>query len=39
MMRAPDPDGEAARRRLFARVMVVLLGLLAPAYVVPMVVR
>ena len=36
----PDDDRDAARRKLFGRAMVVLLGLLAAAYfVVPMFVR
>jgi hypothetical protein len=37
--RAPDPDRDAARRRLFGQAMVILLGLLAAAYLAPMIIR
>jgi hypothetical protein len=37
--RTPDPEKDAARRRLFGRAMVILFGLLAAAYFVPMLIR
>lgn len=40
MDQRPEPDArEAARRKLFGRVMIVLLGLLVAAYFVPMMLR